>query len=231
MGSLEQSLANVVESANQLTQTVNAKMGQIDEKVQQASASFEQFKAGADDRYQTRTGTSVFVPGDTDKFYPVFIPGIHNGVAKLEIARQVHQDRLWAGALTASFLFQNGAWGGFPSILVLDVLRTLASAPSSPPDVVADGFIAEYSNAGAYIYGAIFWLRGGHTYAITSSLTNFKGPIYHDNLVSEAVFDHHTLMVFRSGFNITSGGVNTYADIRTARNLATIPELNYVRGV
>ncbi|MCU8086883.1 hypothetical protein [Shewanella sp. SM21] len=224
-----QETAALIESVNQMTATVAGKMGQIDQKVENAANEFKAFQNSSDARYMMRNGTKVFVQGDPEKFYPVFIPGAHIGLATLQIARTVHDDRQWSGAMTATFLFQNNAWGGYPSFLIMDAFGHSLYSDNTPSYSRTDGFIADYINGTNFISGAIFWLRGDHSYVITSSLLVLTDPVVHDQLVQDLVFDHR-IHVFRSGFDITYGGNHQTAGILTQRNLTTVPTLSYVRG-
>lgn len=49
--SLEQQVANLVEASNNLTGSVNGKIGEIDNRMDQAETEFDNFKADADSRY------------------------------------------------------------------------------------------------------------------------------------------------------------------------------------
>lgn len=230
--SLEQQVANLVEASNNLTGAVNGKIGEIDERMTEAEQEFEQFQSSADDRYMTRTGKSVYVGGDADKFYPVFIPAVHAGIANLQISRAVHDDRTWAGAMTAQFLLQNNSWGGYPSFFVMDAYgHAFHGATGTPADVKTDGFISDYENGVVFVYGAIFWLRGNHTYRISSSLKNYDTVTVFQDLVTTRVFNTNDIQVFLSGFDITSDGYTKKAEIKTERNLTRIPSLSYVRGI
>ncbi|PSW29188.1 hypothetical protein C9J19_07705 [Photobacterium phosphoreum] len=229
--SLEQQIGALVKASENLTGAVNGKIGEIDKEVAAATTKFDQFIDSADTRYMTRVGTSVFVSGDEDKFYPVYIPASHPGITELQINRSVHYDRRWAGALTARYLLQNNGWGGYPSFLILDAFGH-ANHPTETPEIIkTDGFIADYSNGSAFIAGAIFWLRGNHTYLISSSLRAFTGVITHEELVTTSVFDNGNIRVFKSGFDVTYSGSHIVCTIKTARNLTNIPTLSYIRGV
>ncbi|OBU29104.1 hypothetical protein C0Z01_11540 [Photobacterium kishitanii] len=229
--SLEQQIGALVKASENLTGAVNGKIGEIDKEVDAATKKFDQFLDSADTRYMTRVGTSVFVSGDKDKFYPVYIPASHPGVTDLQINRSVHFDRNWAGGLTAKFLLQNSGWGGYPSFLVLDAFGHVEHPTVTPLEIRTDGFIADYSNGNAFVAGAIFWLRGNHTYLISSSLRAFIGVTIHEELVTTNVFDHVNIRIFKSGFDVTLSGSNVACVIKTARNLTNIPTLSYIRGV
>lgn len=221
----------LIDSVNKQTNAVESKMSDIDKRVEAAEQEFNKFEETADSRYMTRTGISVFVAGDADKFYPVYIPAVHSGIAVLQISRSVHDNILWAGAMSAQFLLQNNSWGGYPSFLVMDAFgHAFHGADTTPADVKTDGFIADYVNGVIYVTGAIFWLRGNHSYRVSSSLKNIENVVTHDDLVTTPSFNND-IHVFKSGYDITSSGYRAVASIKTARNTVKIPTLSYVRGV
>ncbi|HIF9079947.1 TPA: hypothetical protein ACX6NP_000796 [Photobacterium damselae] len=227
---LEQQISSLVQASENLTSAVNNKIGEIDKEIDTATKKFNQFIDSADTRYMTRVGTSVFVSGDEDKFYPVYIPATHAGITELQINRSVHFDREWAGALTARILLQNNAWGGYPSFLILDALGVNYHPTLTPSAIKTDGFIADYVNGLGFVSGAIFWLRGNHSYLISSSLRAFSAVITHEEKVITSVFDNVNIRIFKSGFDVTLSGYHGIATIKTARNLTTIPTLSYIRG-
>lgn len=224
-----QETAALIQSVNNMTETVAKKMGDIDNRVEKAANEFTAFQNSSDARYMMRNGTKVTVFGDPQKFYPVFIPGSHIGLATLQIARTVHDDREWSGAMTATFLFQNNAWGGYPSFLIMDAFGHSLYSSNTPSYTRTDGFIADYINGTNFINGAIFWLRGDHSYVITSSLLVLTNPVVHNQLVQDVVFDNR-IHVFCSGFDIQFAGNHQTAGILTQRNLTTVPTLSYIRG-
>lgn len=229
--SLEQQVSSLVTAANKLTGVVNEKVAGIDKRVEQAEAEFAEFTSTADSRYMTRVGTYVHVGGDSDKFYPVYIPAAHAGITELQINRSVHFDREWAGALTARVLLQNNAWGGYPSFLYLDALGIQYHPTLTPKNILSDGFIADYRNGAGFIAGAIFWLRGNHRYLVSSTLRAFKSVISHPERVTTSVFDHSSIRIFESGYDVNYGGYHGTSEVKTERNLTTIPSLEYIRGV
>lgn len=227
--SLEQQVTALVEASNNLTGAVNGKISEIDQRVATAEQEFDDFIANADNRYVTRSGTMITVGGDSDKFYPVYIPANSTGIAQLQIARMIHNDRNWAGALSAQFYVQNNAWSGYPNVFVMDFLA-IATHSSTPPEISADGFIADYKQGVLYIPGVLFWLRGNHSYFVTSSLKNFGPAVTHNDLVTTPVFNSD-IHIFLSGYDVTSSGYNAVGSVKTERNTTLIPSLNYVRGV
>ena len=229
--SLEQQIGALVKASENLTGAVNGKIGEIDKEVDAATKKFDQFIGNADSRYMTRVGTNVHVGGDSDKFYPVYIPATHAGITELQINRSVHFDREWAGALTARILLQNNAWGGYPSFLILDAMGINYHPTITDVSIKTDGFIADYINGQGFIGGAIFWLRGNHRYLMSSSLIAFQGVITHEEKVQTSVFDGGNIRIFKSGFDINYGGYHGTATVKTERNLTTIPSLSYIRGV
>lgn len=221
----------LIESNRRLTEAVETKVEEIDQRVEAAESEFNSFIENADSRYMTRLGTTVHVGGDSDKFYPVYIPTAHRGITELQINRSIHDDRQWAGALTARYLLQNNAWGGYPNFLVLDAFGHAIHPISTPESIKTDGFIADYKNGIGFVAGAMFWLRGNHRYLISSSLRAFKGVITHEELITTSVFDNDNIRIFKSGYDITLSDVRVIEEVKTARNQATIPTLSYVRGI
>ncbi|MFH4590417.1 hypothetical protein [Vibrio alginolyticus] len=225
-----QEIGALIGSVNEMTATVAGKMGDIDKKVDEAKGDFDQFIATADDRYVTRTKISVPVGGDSTKFYPVYIPAQHGGVARVEISRYAHQDGQWAGAMTAVFDVQNNAWSGFPDFLLFNMYR-LGIHPTSPEAVKTDGFIGHIESGSSYVYGMLIWLRGGHSYDVSSSLINLSNVVVHDaEVTSHGVFNKD-IHVFNSGFHINASGIEQQKVPIDARNLTTVPSINYVRGL
>lgn len=220
---------SLVESNRRLTETVENKVAEIDNKVSEAKGEFDQFIATADDRYVTRTKIEVNVGGDKDKFYPVYIPARHNGVARVEISRYIHQNGDWSGAMTAVFDVQNNAWSGYPDFCLLNMYR-LGTHPTTPSSVKTDGFIGHFKSGAYYVYGMLIWLRGGHTYGVSSSLSNLSEVVVHDAEVTSAVFDSR-IHVFNSGFHVNTSGSEQQENAITSRNLTSVPSIDYVRGL
>lgn len=168
---LTQELAALTESVNAVTEAVTGKIGQIDQRMALAEAEFKQFLTDADERYTTREGIFVDVSGEEDKFYPVYIPAAQRGITELQISRSLHDNREGAGGLTARYLLQNNGWGVLSDILLVDIFGHKFNE-MTPDAVKTDGFIADFINGSAYVLGAIFWLRGGHRYLISSTKKN-----------------------------------------------------------
>ncbi|ASA54671.1 hypothetical protein [Vibrio gazogenes] len=225
-----QELAALTESVNAVTEAVTGKIGQIDQRMMLAEAEFKQFLTNADERYTTREGTSVDVSGEEDKFYPVYIPAAQWGITELQISRSLHDDREGAGALTARYLLQNNGWGVLFDVLLVDIFGHKFNE-MTPDAVKTDGFIADFINGSAYVLGAIFWLRGGHRYLISSTKKEFQQVITHDELITTNIFDHHNIRVFKSGFDIDIGESHIVTEVKTSRNLDHIPTLEYIRGL
>ncbi|SHF30507.1 hypothetical protein [Vibrio gazogenes] len=224
-----QELAALTESVNAVTEAVTGKIGQIDQRMALAEAEFKQFLTDADERYTTRKGIYVDVSGEDNKFYPVYIPAAQPGITELQISRSLHDDREGAGALTARYLLQNNGWGVLSDILLVDIFGHKFNE-MTPDAVKTDGFIADFINGSAYVLGAIFWLRGGHRYLISSTKKEFQQVITHDELITTNVFDHHNIRVFKSGFDIDIGESHIVTEVKTSRNLDHIPTLEYIRG-
>ncbi|SIO94989.1 hypothetical protein [Vibrio spartinae] len=226
---LVQELAELTASVNIVTEAITGKIRQIDQRMALAEAEFEQFLTDADERYTTREGIFVDVSGEEDKFYPVYIPAAQRGATELQISRSMHDDREGAGALTARYLLQNNGWGILPEILLVDIFRHAFNG-MTPDAVKTDGFIADFVNGSAYVIGAMFWLRGGHRYLISSTRKEFQQVITHNELITTNVFDHHNIHIFKSGFDIDIGNSHIVTEVKTSRNLDHVPTLDYIRG-
>ncbi|MDW6093138.1 hypothetical protein SBX64_11310 [Vibrio rhizosphaerae] len=226
---LTQELAALTESVNAVTEAVTGKIGQIDQRMALAEAEFKQFLTDADERYTTREGIFVDVSGEEDKFYPVYIPAAQRGITELQISRSLHDNREGAGGLTARYLLQNNGWGVLSDILLVDIFGHKFNE-MTPDAVKTDGFIADFINGSAYVLGAIFWLRGGHRYLISSTKKEFQQVITHNELITTNVFDHHNIRIFKSGFDIDIGESHLVTEAKTSRNLDRVPTLEYIRG-
>ncbi|RJE78166.1 phage tail protein [Pseudoalteromonas sp. MSK9-3] len=91
---LEQDIANLVESTNQLTsvidnkaKTIDAKMAQLDSRVAAKEAQVDQFIQDATP--ETRYEQTITIGGSKDYLYPVWwrFPGNEEGVSKLTVSR------------------------------------------------------------------------------------------------------------------------------------------------
>ncbi|PWY32260.1 hypothetical protein [Vibrio vulnificus] len=225
----------LVESNRRLTEAVENKVGEIDQRVEQAEQEFEQFQSSADDRYMTRKFTSFSVGGDVDKFYPVFIPASHSGIATITIGRYVHQNQEWRGAMSLRFLAQSYGWGGYPAVNIIDVLKQQFHTTATPIDIRTDGFLAKYSNP-VTVNGIVFWLRGDCSYVVSSSLLNIGGEITNTGKVTDRATalrpqQENKVGIFLSGVEYVESGVTEKWDIENARDTVQIPNIQIIRGV
>lgn len=219
----------LIDSVRKQSEAVENHTAEINARVEKAEQEFQHFQDTADDRYMTRTKINVPVGGDVDKFYPVYIPARHGGVSRVEISRFIHQDGNWSGAMTAVFDVQNNAWSGYPDFCLLNMYR-LGVHPTSPEPVRTDGFIGHFKSGSLYVSGMLIWLRGGHSYDVSSSLVNLSNVVVHDAEVTTSVFNND-IHVFNSGFHISASGSEQQVTARADRDLTSVPSINYVRGL
>ncbi|MBD1559510.1 hypothetical protein HC752_21440 [Vibrio sp. S9_S30] len=225
----------LIDSINQLTQTVVDKNKEIDDRVVQAENKFKQFVETSDERYMTRKPLSFKVGGDRDKFYPVFVPAAHTGIATISIGRHIHSDDKWLGAMSLRFLAQSYGWGGWAAINTIDVLQHQLNSTLSPNDIKNDGFFAKYKNP-VTAYGIVFWLRGGCSYVVSSSLVSIDGAITFTEKVTSrsklaSLQGQNKVAILLSGVDYVESGYVEKWGIETARDNVQIPSLSIIRGV
>lgn len=160
----------LVESNRRLNETVENKVGEIDQAVAQAQDEFESFKQSADARYYSGESRTLRIDGDGDKFYPVSFPltgGSVPNVPGSDVSGRVHHFHIlkhvsnFAGGDGTFRLIMDVAttsWGGFQPFMEPDC-----------HDYTVKPFLGNY-RYGAWGFEWVVWLRGGgRTYSYQSS--------------------------------------------------------------
>ncbi|ELH9589378.1 hypothetical protein RQZ06_003325 [Vibrio cholerae] len=213
--SLTQDIANMVQAANNLTDEVAGKMGQIDQKVESAKQDFEDFKTQSDNRYalQKRITRTLRVDGDQNFWYPVRI-GQPNG-ASFYLRRYTHDDSgvygQWNGSLEFAFRGNDPEYGGNYRYILVDLyLVTGKSSSRILPDADIP-FIGKLS-ANHSPYDIWVWLRGNTTYQFGADFAGISTEVFYEEFATPAGYANVTPIAFADGVD------------------PSVPSVGYIRG-
>lgn len=229
IAALKVAAAEQTAASQALAQEVAGKIAQIDATVEEAQKEFEQFQTASDKRYWNQSVHKVTVGGDRDKFYPVYIPTIARGIITVDISRRYNYSPGSRERITARWLSCNDGWGAYAQVHTLDIL-----SQNKDSSVTSDtGLLAHHRAGAGFMNGLIVWLKGDTLYDISTSAGNIVGVESHDALVTDHVIINQgtKIVVLNAGANASLNGHTEKLDVLTARNTATVPTLNYTRGV
>lgn len=156
--SLEQQVANLVEASNNLTGSVNGKIGEIDQRMTDAESDYQSFKDDADERFQRSLSNSGNLTKldlkhlDPNKYFAVVIE--RPQMLEVRVQRYVHDDGNGSGILDYFVRLQNWSAGGDFQFAIQE--HHYYSART---------FIGKISATATPYYSAI-WLRGGWSYNV-----------------------------------------------------------------
>lgn len=183
-----------------------------------------------DARYQKIQPVAFTIGGETDKFYPVVFGSTNvNRLTEIHIGRFIHSDGSNKGAMYVKFIASSYAWGGRPSTMVLDTLKTLIQVNGAEQHIVDDGFVGSYSGAGLHPNGVVVWLRGGYSYeAWVEGADLNRVDMTSDKTVGVA---NDNAMVYLNGYERTANGQYQAHPVLTKRNTTLIPNFtNYEKA-
>ncbi|AUW07592.1 hypothetical protein [Vibrio campbellii] len=198
----------LVESNRRLTETVENKIGEIDQRVEQAEQEFNEFQANADDRYKLRTGIKFFVGGQADKFIPVIILLPTQPISNIEIHRSSLYEDQGAnghgdapGTTSIAFEALGASWGhryGFTH-LIAHYHKTQT-------------MIADYQNDYRMSH-LVLWLRGGLHYTLYHDQLNVRGEdvkVYNEEINNAASIYGNKITIALGGLADTGSYGVTY---------------------
>lgn len=188
--------------------------------INQQKANVNSIFADPDKRYQRVDPVTLTINGDKDKFYPVVFGSTDvDRLVRIYIGRRVHADVGSSGAMYAAFRAVSYAWGTRPSTMVMETLKT--STHSVDPNVVADGFLGNYSASAPHPNGVVVWLRGGYTYSFWIDGAPLNRVVETTDKTASAIKD--AAQVYLNGYENTAAGSYQKLDVLAARDATKVP--------
>ena len=223
-----QEVGELIESVNKMTGTVAGKIGEIDQRVDQAEQEFDQFVASSDDRYKSLMSKKFRVGGQWGKYYPVRIELRGGPVNKVNIYRANTYENMGnidgldpdsvPMTFTASILAIGDSWGHRVPFYAFDSYHYQENK-----------FIGKVVNH--YRVQAIWvWLRGGGVdyYISHDSLYIPDSKIVSYNAETNDL--SAKLAIYLGGYKNGDSGLD-YQPIESANIDPSLPVNGYIRGI
>ena len=207
---LEDELTKVVDAANRLTDEVSGKMAAINQTVDAKKAELDEWRNGAKNQFLNLALKTIFVPGDSDKWYPVCFPS-SPGLSFIYIGRHTHADPsfgVFNGSISAQIHANTSGYGGLDPALFFDFYFFSGSLFNSAHPPI--GKVSLTQN----LDNVVIWLMGNRHYDYALSNGNFSAFLPSPDV--------------NNANNRLEGGV--VPGVITAVDVSSTKANNYVRG-